>query len=109
KKVLLEERESLNGHKALALWLTGLPGSGKSTLAQSLEKMLLKNNVRSVILDGDALRKGLNSDLGYTPEARSENIRRIREVAKMFLETGLVVIVASISPYRQDRQKAREL
>lgn len=90
-------------------WLTGLPGSGKSTLANAWHQALCASGVRAVVLDGDALRKGLNSDLGFGREARRENVRRIGEVARLMAEAGLVVIVAAISPYRADRQAARAL
>lgn len=92
----------------VTIWLTGLSGSGKSTIAVALEKRLKALGQSCFILDGDVLRKGLNRDLGFSPEDRKENIRRVAEVARLFNEAGLYVIVAFISPYREDRQRARE-
>jgi adenylyl-sulfate kinase len=91
------------------LWLTGLPGAGKSTLAAALHAALAAAGQQATVLDGDALRKGLNSDLGFGREARRENVRRIAEVARLMADAGLTVIVAAISPYRADRQAARAL
>ncbi|MCM3630050.1 adenylyl-sulfate kinase [Paenibacillus glycanilyticus] len=102
-----EDRQLLNGHQSCILWLTGLSGSGKSTLAAAIEQELVNLNCRSYILDGDNLRYGLNRDLGFRPEDRSENIRRIGETAKLFVDAGIITIVAAISPYRQDRDKVR--
>ncbi|MDP4175949.1 MAG: adenylyl-sulfate kinase [Bacteroidota bacterium] len=104
-----KEREELNGHKAFCLWLTGLSGSGKSTIASELESRLFKLGVHSYILDGDNIRHGLNKDLGFSPEDRTENIRRIGEVAKLFVDAGIVVITAFISPFRADRLSVRNL
>jgi len=103
------ERETKNGHKGCVLWYTGLSGSGKSTVANAVEKSLLKLGAQSYLLDGDNVRHGLNSDLGFTKEDREENIRRIGEVAKLFADSGTITGVAFISPYRSDRQKAREI
>ena len=94
--------------RPLTVWLTGLSGSGKSTIACALKKCLTEAGRICYILDGDDLRKGLNRDLGFSPEDRTENIRRIAEVARLFNEAGLWVIVAFISPYRADRHSARE-
>jgi len=91
------------------IWLTGLSGSGKSTVASELEKIIRRSNRRACVLDGDDLRRGLNSDLGFSPADRAENIRRVAEVAKLMARTGLVVIVALISPFQDDRQKARAI
>jgi len=104
-----EDREAKNGHKGVVIWLTGLPSSGKSTIAVSLEKMLFDKGCHAFILDGDNIRHGLNSNLGFSPIEREENIRRIGEVAKLFAETGFIVITAFISPYRKDRDKARSI
>jgi adenylylsulfate kinase len=104
-----EERESINGHKGCTVWLTGLSGSGKSTLANLLEKALWERGVRSFVLDGDNVRHGLNKDLGFSPEDRTENIRRIGEVAKLFTEAGVINSTAFISPYRADRDLVREI
>ena len=108
-RIPLEEREVLNRHRAFVLWLTGLPASGKSTLAYALEQALLKQNLRSYVLDGDDLRYGLSSDLGFSPQDRSENIRRAGHVAKLMVDAGLIVITSFISPYRKDRERVKAL
>ena len=102
-------RKQLNGHKSCVLWFTGLSGSGKSTLAIQLEKELYLQSIRTYILDGDNLRHGLNKNLGFSPEDRTENIRRMGEVAKLFVNAGLITLVASISPYKKDRNQVRSL
>jgi adenylylsulfate kinase len=104
-----DEREALSGHRGCTLWLTGLSGSGKSTLANALEQRLWERGVRSYVLDGDNVRHGLNKDLGFSPEDRTENIRRIGEVAKLFTDAGVVNVTAFISPYRSDRDAVRAL
>jgi len=104
-----EDRERLNGHKAVVIWFTGLSGSGKSTLAQAVEKALFDMGCRTFVLDGDNIRHGLNKDLGFSPEDREENIRRIGEVANLFVDAGVFAMTAFISPYRADRDKARAL
>jgi bifunctional enzyme CysN/CysC len=104
-----EEREALNGHKPVVLWFTGLSGSGKSTIANLVERELHDRGVRTFLLDGDNVRHGLNKDLGFTDEDRVENIRRIGEVARLFVEAGLVVLTSFISPFRAERRMAREL
>src|SRR5213593_54081 len=103
------DRERLNGHRGATVWFTGLSGSGKSTIAVALEKKLWERGVRAFVLDGDNVRHGLNRDLGFSPADRTENIRRIAEVAKLFNEAGLIVITAFISPYREDRAMARTI
>jgi adenylylsulfate kinase len=103
------DREKLNGHRGCIVWLTGLSGSGKSTIAVELEKRLWDRGVRAYILDGDNIRHGLNKNLGFSPADRTENIRRIGEVAKLFTEAGMVAITAFISPYRADRDQVRAL
>ena len=103
------DREQLNGHRGCIVWLTGLSGSGKSTIAVELEKRLWDRGVRAYILDGDNIRHGLNKNLGFSPADRTENIRRIGEVAKLFTEAGMVAITAFISPYRADRDQVRAL
>jgi len=103
------ERRRLNGHRSGVVWLTGLSGAGKSTLANELEKRLRARAVRSYLLDGDNVRHGLNRDLGFSAEDRAENIRRVAEVCKLMVDAGLVVITAFISPFRAERQLAREL
>tara|TARA_B100001564_G_scaffold333232_1_gene320738 strand:+ start:60 stop:632 length:573 start_codon:yes stop_codon:yes gene_type:complete len=104
-----EKREQICGHKGKVLWFTGLSGSGKSTLANSLDEKLNSKNYNTYILDGDNVRMGLNKDLGFSPEDRKENIRRISEVAKLFADSGKVVMTAFISPYNDDRYEARKL
>jgi adenylylsulfate kinase len=103
------ERESITGHKGGTVWLTGLSGSGKSTLANLLEKSLWERGVRAFVLDGDNIRHGLNKDLGFSPEDRTENIRRIGEVAALFTDAGVINITAFISPYRADRDRVRAM
>jgi adenylylsulfate kinase len=107
--VTREERERLAGHKGCTIWLTGLSASGKSTIANLLDSTLADRGVRSFILDGDNVRHGLNKDLGFSPEDRTENIRRIGEVAKLFTEAGVIVVTAFISPYRADRDQVRKI
>ncbi len=103
------DREKLNAHKGATVWLTGLSGSGKSTIAVELEKRLCERGIRTYILDGDNIRHGLNKNLGFSPEDRTENIRRIGEVAKLFTDAGLVAVTAFISPYRADRDQVRAI
>jgi adenylylsulfate kinase len=103
------ERERLNSHRSFTLWFTGIPASGKSTLAVAVEEALHDRRCHTYILDGDNIRHGLNKDLGFFPEDRSENIRRIGEVANLLRDCGIINLVAFISPYRSDRQAAREL
>lgn len=108
-KITKAGRHKLNHHGSVILWFTGLSGSGKSTLAYALEEDLFKKGVRTYVLDGDHVRTGLNRDLGFSAEDRKENIRRIGEVAKLFVDAGIVVLTAFISPYRKDRAIARSL
>jgi len=105
--VTKEERERVRGHRGAALWFTGLSGSGKSTLAVALERSLLDLGCTTYLLDGDNVRHGLNRDLGFSPEDRSENNRRIGEVAKLFVDAGVLCLCAFISPYRADRARLR--
>ena len=102
-------RRTLNGHTSRVLWFTGLSGSGKSTIANALEKALHTQGIRTYVLDGDNVRHGLNSDLGFTDADRVENIRRIGEVAKLMVDAGIVVLTAFISPFRAERDMVREL
>ena len=102
-------REAQNGHKAGVIWLTGLSGSGKSTLAHALEETLHQQGCRTFVLDGDNVRHGLSSNLGFSEADRKENIRRIGEVAKLMMEAGVIVITAFISPFREDRENVRKL
>ena len=108
-KITKDDRTKLMKQKGVTIWLTGLSGSGKSTIAVELEHALLENKHQAYILDGDNIRFGLNKNLGFSPEDRSENIRRIGEVAKLFTEANIITITAFISPYRQDRDNARKL
>ena len=102
-------RESLNKHKSVALWFTGLSGSGKSTLAHAVEERLYYMGCRTFVFDGDNVRHGLCSDLGFSPEDRRENIRRIGEMVKLFVEGGIIAMTAFISPYKKDREGIRSL
>lgn len=102
------QRSRHKGHKAALIWFTGLSGSGKSTLAGALESALLARGVHTYLLDGDNVRHGLCSDLGFSPTDRQENLRRIGEVARLMVDAGLVVLAAFVSPYRAERQRIRE-
>ena len=103
------EREKFFGQKSLTLWLTGLSAAGKSTLAFALERALLAQGRACYVLDGDNVRHGLNKNLGFSPEDRAENIRRVAEVARLMNDAGLIVITAFISPFRADRELARQV
>ncbi|PJJ84063.1 adenylyl-sulfate kinase [Mucilaginibacter auburnensis] len=103
------DREKMNGHKALCIWFTGLSGAGKTTLANALERRLHTENIKTFSLDGDNIRCGLSSDLGFSESDRIENLRRIGEVAKLMCEAGLVVTAAFVSPFKKDRQLIRNL
>jgi adenylylsulfate kinase len=103
------DRERMNGHKGFTIWFTGLSASGKSTLAVALEAALYERGCHTYILDGDNVRHGLNKNLGFSPEDRKENIRRIGEVANLFTDSGIINLTAFISPYREDRRTARDL
>jgi len=104
-----EQRQKLNRHKSFVIWFTGLPASGKSTLSNALECKLHEMGIRTYLLDGDNVRQGLCKDLGFSEDDRRENIRRIAEVARLFVDAGIVVITAFISPYNADRKMARQL
>ena len=106
--VTREQRESLLGQRGVTIWLTGLSGSGKSTVAVAAEKKLVEMGKAAYVLDGDNVRHGLNSNLGFSPDDRTENIRRIGEVAKLFTDAGMIVLTSFISPYRADRDQVRE-
>lgn len=108
-RVNRSDREKLNGHRSFVLWFTGLSHSGKSTIANSVDAFLFEKCYRTYVLDGDNVRHGLNKNLSFTPEDRSENIRRIGEVVKLFLDAGTIVLAAFISPYNKDREGLREL
>jgi len=103
------DRRALNKHKAAVLWFTGLSACGKSTVANTVDHLLYSRGIRSFVLDGDNVRHGLNKNLGFSAEDRAENIRRIGEVAKLFVDAGLFTLTAFISPYRADRDAARKL
>jgi len=107
--VYRKDREEMNGHKSVIIWFTGLSGSGKSTLAHALEDALHKNKVRTYVLDGDNIRRGLCKDLGFSDNDRTENIRRIGEVSNLMMEAGVIVMTAFISPFIKDRKIVREL
>jgi len=100
-------REAQNGHRGAIIWFTGLSGAGKSTLAHAVEEALHQRGCRTFVLDGDNVRHGLCGDLGFSLEARVENIRRVGEVAKLFMEAGVIVLTAFISPYRSERERVR--
>ena len=104
-----EQRASVLGQRGATIWLTGLSGSGKSTIAVAAEKALVERGRAAYVLDGDNVRHGLNSNLGFSPDDRSENIRRIGEVAKLFTDAGMLVFTSFISPYRADRDQVREI
>ncbi len=105
--VTRSRREEQNGHRGVILWFTGLSGAGKSTLAHTVEEELRQRGCRTSVLDGDNVRHGLSGDLGFSPKERVENIRRVGEVAKLFMEAGVIVLTAFISPYRADRERVR--
>ena len=108
-KVSRSDREKIKKQKSCVLWFTGLSGSGKSTIANELEKRLNEMGYHTYLLDGDNIRAGLNKDLGFTKEDRRENIRRIAEVAKLFVDAGIITITAFISPFREDREMAKNI
>jgi len=102
-----DQRDKVSGGPGLTVWLTGLSGSGKSTIAYGIESELIRKGRAAYVLDGDNVRHGLNRDLGFSPGDRSENVRRVGEVARLFADAGVVAIAPLISPYRQDRVKVR--
>jgi bifunctional enzyme CysN/CysC len=108
-KITAEARAARTGHRGAVVWFTGLSGAGKSTIAQALERELFARGMQTYVLDGDNIRHGLNSNLGFSPDDRVENIRRVSEVAKLMADSGVVAITAFISPYRMDRRRAREI
>ena len=108
-KVSLEQRDRRSGQSGCVVWLTGLSAAGKSTIATELESTLFKQGKLAYVLDGDNTRHGLCSDLGFSPEDRKENIRRLGEVAKLFGDAGMICISAFISPYRSDRDQVRQI
>ena len=102
-------RQQQNGHRSAVLWLTGLSGAGKTTLAHQVEKALVERKCHTMVLDGDNVRHGLCQNLGFSAADRAENIRRVGEVAKLFVEAGVITLTAFISPFRADRDRVREL
>jgi adenylylsulfate kinase len=107
--VTRNQKEKQNGHKSILIWFTGLSGSGKSTIAHAVEEKLHNLGCKTVVLDGDNIRYGLSKDLSFSDEDRHENIRRIGEVAKLFVETGIIAMTAFISPFRKVRAQVRNL
>ncbi|HIB36737.1 adenylyl-sulfate kinase [Mesonia sp.] len=107
--VSVEHRRKQNKHNSLLIWFTGLSGSGKSTLANQVEVALHEQGLRTYVLDGDNIRRGLNTDLDFTPEGRKENLRRIAEAAKLFIDAGVVTLAAFISPLQKDREKIKQI
>ena len=108
-KITKSQREILHGHKGYLLWFTGLSGSGKSTLANLVEIELHKKGLSTYILDGDNVRKGINKDLSFAPQDRSENIRRIAEISNLMLDAGVVTLAAFVSPYIKDREAVKQI
>lgn len=104
-----DDRHRMNGHKSAILWYTGLSGAGKSTLANKVEEKLFERGYHTYVLDGDNIRMGLNKGLGFDADSRKENIRRIGEVAKLFVDAGAIVSTAFVSPYNEDREMVRKL
>jgi len=103
-----QDRNRLNNHRSGLVWFTGLPSSGKSTIAHVIEKKLFNSGIRTYVLDGDNVRHGLNSNLGFSRDDRQENLRRIVELSKLMMDAGLIVLAAFISPYREDRKYVKE-
>ena len=108
-QVSQEDRRTSNNHNSFLLWFTGLSGSGKSTIANVVEQKLFEKGIKTYTLDGDNIRKGINNDLSFSPEDRTENIRRIAEVAGLMVDAGLVVLAAFVSPYKKDRDNIRRI
>ncbi len=103
------QKELLNGHRSFTLWLTGLPAAGKSTIARHIEELLYAKGIRTIMLDGDNTRLGINKDLDFSPAGRQENIRRVAEIAKLMNEAGVIAIACFISPMAADRQMAKQI
>ena len=107
--ISIRDRRNLNKHNSFLLWFTGLSGSGKSTIANAVELRLFESGIKTYILDGDNIRQGINNDLTFAPEDRAENIRRIAEIANLFVDAGVVVLAAFVSPYKKDRENIRRV
>jgi adenylylsulfate kinase len=108
-QISINDRRQSNGYNSFLLWFTGLSGSGKSTIANVVEQKLFQLGIKTYSLDGDNIRKGINNDLTFSPEDRTENIRRIAEVANLMLDAGLVVLAAFVSPYKKDRENIKKI
>jgi adenylylsulfate kinase len=108
-KISREDRRKLNGHSSFLVFFTGLSGSGKSTLCNALEQLLHQKGIKTYVLDGDNIRLGINKNLGFSPEDRTENIRRIGEISNLFIDAGIVVLAAFVAPYKKDRENIRSL
>jgi adenylylsulfate kinase len=108
-KITKKQREQLHGHKTYLLWFTGLSGSGKSTLANLVEIALHQRGLSTYILDGDNIRQGINKDLSFAPEDRTENIRRIAEISNLMLDAGVITLAAFVSPYLKDREQVKQI
>lgn len=108
-QISIKDRKKSNNHSSFLIWFTGLSGSGKSTIANVVEQKLYKQGIKTYTLDGDNIRKGINSDLTFSPEDRTENIRRIAELANLMIDAGLVTLAAFVSPYKKDRENIRSI
>ena len=107
-KINKESRKKANGHNSFLIFFTGLSGSGKSTIANALEQKLFADGIKTYVLDGDNVRRGINQGLTFSPEDRSENIRRIGEISKLFIDAGIVILAAFVAPYEKDRQQIKK-